>query len=266
MRILLTNDDGINAEGLASLRRIAAALSDDVWVCAPEIEQSGAGRALTLSDPVRVRRIEPKVFAVSGTPTDCAMIAIQELVTGKRPDLVLSGVNRGQNLAEDVTLSGTVAGALQGMAMGVPSIALSQSLMRFDERVEASFDVADHFGPGLIQRLIELGWPEKVILNINFPPVAIDQVKGVEITRQGSRDQHHLHFERRMDLRGRDYFWLGFQGQMSKPVDGTDLAAVYAGRISVCPLHIDLTHRETVARLKGLLGGAPPSLKMVGEA
>ena len=99
MRILLTNDDGINADGLAALRRIAAKLSDDVWVCAPEIEQSGAGRALTLSDPVRVRQIEPKVFAVSGTPTDCAMIAIQELVTGGTPDLVLSGVNRGQNMA-----------------------------------------------------------------------------------------------------------------------------------------------------------------------
>jgi 5'-nucleotidase len=265
VRILLTNDDGIHAEGLAALRRIAAELSDDVWICAPEIEQSGAGRALTLSDPVRVRQIEPRVFAVSGTPTDCAMIAIQELVIGKRPDLVLSGVNRGQNMAEDVTLSGTVAGALQGMAMGIPSISLSQALMRFDERVEASFDVAEHYGPGLIQRLISLGWPEKVILNVNFPPVSVDQVRGVEVTRQGARDQHHLHFERRMDLRGRDYFWLGFQGQMSKPDEGTDLAAVYGGVISVTPLHIDLTHKETVSRLKGLIGGAPPALRKASE-
>jgi len=265
VRILLTNDDGIHADGLAALRRIAARLSDDVWVCAPEVEQSGAGRALTLSDPVRVRQIEPRVFAVSGTPTDCAMIAIQELVTGGKPDLVLSGVNRGQNLAEDVTLSGTVAGALQGMAMGVPSIALSQSVMRFDDRVRASFEVAEHFGPGLVQRLIALGWPENVVINVNFPPVPVADVTGVEVTRQGSRDQHHLHFERRTDLRGRDYFWMGFQGQPSTPPDGVDLAAVYGGRISVTPLHIDLTHQETVARLKGLLGGVPPTFHPAGE-
>ena len=202
MRILLTNDDGIAADGLAALRRIAAELSDDVWVCAPEQEQSGAGRALTLSEPVRVREIAPKVFAVSGTPTDCAMIAIQELMPDRRPDLVLSGVNRGQNVAESVTLSGTVAGALQGMAMGVPSIALSQALMRYDEKFVASFAVAEHFGPGLIQRLLAVGWPEKVILNVNFPPVEVEDVEGVSVTQQGARDHHHLHFQRRTDPRG----------------------------------------------------------------
>lgn len=260
MRILLTNDDGIAAEGLAALRRIANALSDDVWVCAPEQEQSGAGRALTLSEPVRVRQIEPQVFAVSGTPTDCAMLAIQELIPGRRPDLVLSGVNRGQNVAESVTLSGTVAGALQGMAMGIPSIALSQALMRFDEKIIASFDVAEHFGPGLIQRLISVGWPEKVILNINFPPVAVGDVKGVEVTHQGARDHHHLHFQRRTDPRGRDYFWMSFEGRPSTPPAGSDLEAVFGGHISVTPLHIDLTHRETAAKLRGLVGGAPPRL------
>src|SRR3954462_8147570 len=127
MRILLTNDDGINAEGLQALERIARALSDDVWICAPEYEQSGASRALTLSDPIRVRRLDPRRFAVEGTPTDCVMMAVQQLIDdGQQPDLVLSGVNRGQNLAEDVTLSGTVAGAIEGMVHGIPSIALSQ--------------------------------------------------------------------------------------------------------------------------------------------
>lgn len=260
MRILLTNDDGIAADGLAALRRIAAQLSDDVWVCAPEQEQSGAGRALTLSEPVRVRQIEAKVFAVSGTPTDCAMIAIQELMPDRRPDLVLSGVNRGQNVAESVTLSGTVAGALQGMAMGVPSIALSQALMRYDEKIVASFDVAEHFGPGLIQRLLAVGWPEKVILNVNFPPVEVKDVKGVAVTQQGARDHHHLHFQRRTDPRGRDYFWMGFEGRPSTPPPGSDLEAVFGGNISVTPLHIDLTHRETVAKLQGLIGGSPPRL------
>jgi 5'-nucleotidase len=260
VRILLTNDDGINAEGLAVLRRIAAQLSDDVWVSAPEVEQSGAGRALTLSDPVRVRRVGDREFAVAGTPTDCVMLAIQELMPDKAPDLVLSGVNRGQNMAEDVTLSGTVAGALQGMAMGVPSIALSQALMRFDERIEANFDTAEHYAPGLIQRLLQLGWPPRVVMNLNFPPVAVDQVKAVEVTAQGSREQNHLHFERRMDLRGRDYFWMGFQGHPAQPPEGVDLAALYSGKISVTPLHIDLTHFETVHKMRGLLGGVPPRL------
>ena len=127
MRILITNDDGIAAEGLQVLERIAAQLGDEIWVCAPEYEQSGASRALTLVDPLRVRKIEERRFAVDGTPTDCVMLAMQELMP-QRPDLVLSGVNRGQNLAEDVTLSGTVAGAIEGMALGIRSIALSQAM------------------------------------------------------------------------------------------------------------------------------------------
>src|SRR3954466_4786341 len=166
MRILLTNDDGIHAPGLEALERIARALSDDIWIVAPEYEQSGASRALTLSDPIRVRRIDPRRFAVEGTPTDCVAIAVQQLIDGPAPDLVLSGVNRGQNLAEDVTLSGTVAGAIEGMALGVPSIALSQ--MGFYEP-GTSFEAAETFGPGIIKRLVEIGWPSDVVLNVNFP-------------------------------------------------------------------------------------------------
>ena len=253
MRILLTNDDGVNAEGLVALREIAAELSDDVWVAAPEIEQSGASRALTLSNPVRVRRLEPRAFAVSGTPTDCVMLAIQELIEGAKPDLVLSGVNRGQNLAQDVTLSGTVAGALQGMAMGVPSIALSQALIRHEEQVIASFEPAKAHGAALIRRLLKAGWPAGSVINVNFPPVEPQEVRGVEVTAQGARDQHHLHFQRRSDLRGRDYYWLGFQGVVSAPPPGVDLHAVQSGRISVTPLHIDMTDRSALGALQSAL-------------
>src|SRR5689334_17943400 len=166
LRILLTNDDGIHADGLAALERIAAKLSDDVWVVAPEYEQSGASRALTLADPIRVRELSERRFATTGTPTDCVMLAFNELVPGKRPDLVLSGVNRGANLAEDVTLSGTVAGAIEGMALGIPSIALSQ--MGFYEPGN-SFEPAETFGPGVIKRLVEIGWPSDVVPTITFP-------------------------------------------------------------------------------------------------
>ncbi len=261
MRVLLTNDDGIGAEGFACLRRIAAKLSNDVWISAPEAEQSGASRALTLTEPVRVRQIDARSWAVSGTPTDCVMLAIQEFMADGPPDLVLSGVNRGQNLAEDVTFSGTVAGALQGMTLGVPSIALSQSLLNFHERGAVRFEVADVYGPGLIARLVQLGWPADVVMNVNFPDVAPEAVEGVEVTVQGRRDHHPMHFERRTDLRGRDYYWMGFRGKLSQPADGTDLRAVYEGRISVTPLHVDLTHLSTVHDLRGRLGGSVPRLQ-----
>lgn len=261
MRILLTNDDGINAEGFVSLERIAAQLSDDVWVAAPEHEQSGASRALTLSEPLRVRRVGEKRFAISGTPTDCVMLAIEELMKDHRPDLVLSGVNRGHNTAEDVTVSGTVAGAIQGMALGVPAMALSQALAVFHDDVVAHWETAEAYAPGIIQRLLEAGWPKDVIININFPNLPPQKVESVEVTRQGLRDLHNMRAEKRTDLRGRDYYWMGFTARRPTVGDDTDLAAVLAGRISVTPLHIDLTHMPTVHALKGVLGGAPPKLR-----
>ncbi len=258
MRILITNDDGIRAEGLEVLERIARTLSDDIWVVAPELEQSGASRALTLSQPLRAMALGERRFAVAGTPTDCVMLAVQELIEGPAPDLVLSGVNRGQNLAEDVSLSGTVAGAIEGMALGIPSIALSQSMAIFHDEVKAFYETAEHFGPGLIRKLLSVGWPADVILNVNFPARAPDAVSAVEVTRQGFRDIRTRFAERRTDLRGRDYFWMGFKAQASTPPEGTDLAAIYQGRISVTPLHIDLTHMKTVHDLKSVIGGAPP--------
>jgi 5'-nucleotidase len=261
LRILLTNDDGIHADGLAALERIAAAISDDVWVAAPEIEQSGASRALTLSEPLRVRKAGARRFAVSGTPTDCVMLGIEELLKDRRPDLVLSGVNRGHNTAEDVTMSGTVAGAIQGMALGVPAMALSQSLAVFHDDVIAHWETAEAYAPGIIERLLEAGWPRDVIININFPNLPPEAVDTVEVTRQGLRDIHNMRAEKRTDLRGRDYYWMGFTARRPAMGEGTDLAAVLAGRISVTPLHIDLTHMPTVHALKGVLGGPPPKLR-----
>jgi 5'-nucleotidase len=257
LRILLTNDDGIHAEGLAALERIAAQLSDDIWICAPEYEQSGASRALTLADPIRVRRLGERRFATTGTPTDCVLMGIHELVEGKRPDLVLSGVNRGANLAEDVTMSGTVAGAIEAMALGVPGIALSQ--MGFYEP-GASYGPAEAFAPGIIKKLVEAGWANNVIMNINFPNGPIAAITEVEVTRQGFRDAHIRHAEKRTDLRGREYYWMGFRQERSKPAQGTDLRALSEGRISVTPLHIDLTHMPSVHELKKVLGGAPPRI------
>lgn len=259
MRILLTNDDGVHAAGLAALEQIAKVLSDDVWICAPEYEQSGASRALTLSDPVRVRKLDERRFSTSGTPTDCVMLAVTELMGGLRPDLVLSGVNHGANLAEDVTLSGTVAGAIEGMTMGVPSIALSQTGWP-EAAPDGMFEPAVRFGPGVVKRLMEIGWPRDVVMNVNFPSRPADEISEIEVTRQTFRDTALRHAEKRTDLRNRDYYWMGFRRELSKPAEGTDLRAIYDGKISVTPLHIDLTHVETVFRLKGVLGGAPPKV------
>ncbi|GGZ36661.1 5'/3'-nucleotidase SurE [Asticcacaulis endophyticus] len=260
MRILLTNDDGIEAYGLKVLRDIAHALSDDVWICAPLTEQSGKGRGITLHEPLRAKRIDHQVYAVSGTPTDCVQIAINDLLSVP-PDLVLSGVNRGFNLAQDVTLSGTVAGALQGMSLGVPSIALSQCL-DFDIDVEAQWSSAVAYGAPVISNLLEHGWPKDIVININFPDCDAEAVTGVEVTKQGFRDLHEMHAVKRVDPRGRDYYWMNFHNLEHTLVDGTDLKAVADNRISVTPLHLDLTHYETFHHLRKTLGGGAAPKKV----
>ncbi len=248
MRILLTNDDGIHAPGLSVLESIARELSDDIWIAAPEVEQSGQSRSITLTQPVRTREVREKCWAVMGTPTDCVLLAVHELMDGK-PDLILSGVNRGQNIAEDTSLSGTIAGAMFGMHLGVPSIALSQA-QSFRERGSLPWETSKSWGARVIKPLIEQGWPDDVVMNINFPDREPDDVAGIEVTRQGFRDEQIIHTERREDLRGNDYFWIGFRGRLSQPPEGTDLRAIYEGRISVTPLHVDLTHNRYLEKLK----------------
>jgi len=252
MRILCTNDDGIHARGLESLVTIARELSDDVWVVAPHEEQSGAARALTLANPIRVREYDPRRFSVSGTPSDAVMMATQKLLGGVMPDLVLSGVNNGQNLAEDVTVSGTIAGAFQGMSLGVKSIALS--LARF-QRDKAKWRTPEHHAPAIIRKLLDTGWPADVVININFPDREPDDVAGIEVTRQGHRDDFKLFIEERQDLRGGKYYWYGYEGSLSNPPQGVDLRAVYDGKISVTPLHLALTHEDSRAALSAAFGG-----------
>lgn len=252
-RILVTNDDGINASGLKALEEIAHSLSDDVWVVAPETEQSGAGHSLTLTQALRVMRIDDKKFAVRGTPTDCVMLATNHVIKDKRPTLVLSGVNRGINLGEDVTYSGTVAGAIEGTLTGISSIALSQA--RDTEERRADFSPAVKFAPDIIRKLVGAGWSDDVLFNINFPALSVDEVKGVKVTTLGKRDLAQLNVEKRVDPRGYPYYWFGMGRGFSDPGEETDLHVVRDGYISVTPLHLDLTHYETRNDMKGLLEG-----------
>lgn len=249
MRILLTNDDGINAAGLEVLERIAAALSDDVWVVAPADEQSGAGHSLTLSRPVRLRKLSERRFCVTGTPTDAVMMATSHLLKDDPPNLILSGVNRGANLGEDVTYSGTVSAAMEGALAGIPSIALSQSYSREGLGDDVPFAAAEHWADEVLRPLIGAPMDHRTLININFPALPAADVRGIRVVRQGFRDYGRLRIVKRMDPRGYHYYWFGLGPMEHTPGHATDLEAIADGYIAVTPLHLDLTHEASLATL-----------------
>ena len=247
MRILVTNDDGIHAPGLAVLERIAQELSDDVWVVAPETDQSGVSHSLSLNDPLRLRAVEERRFAVKGTPTDCVIMGLRHVMREVRPDLVLSGVNRGQNVAEDVTYSGTVAGAMEGTILGVPSIALSQAYGP-GGRAAIKWQCAERHAPAVVRRILAEGIPPNVLVNVNFPDCEPGEVRGIAVTAQGQRTQELLRIDERVDGRGNPYFWVAFAKGRSVPANGSDLWALADSRISVTPLRLDMTDEPTMTR------------------
>ncbi len=244
-RILLSNDDGVEAPGLKSLARIAASLSDDVWIVAPETEQSGAGHSLTLRRPLRIRRIEERRYAVDGTPTDCVLLAINEILKDRKPTLVLSGINRGGNLGEDVTYSGTVAAAMEGTVLGVPSIALSQE---YPLGEAVPWETGEALGPDLIRRLCAIGWPRNSLININFPAVGADRVSGIRAAAQGRRKIGDQIVTGR-DPRGAPYYWIGSMRTEDPTVAGTDLNAVHANAVAVTPIAMNMTDHPTLTKL-----------------
>ena len=249
LRILVTNDDGIHAPGLEIAEKIARSLTDDVWIVAPETEQSGASHSLTLTLPLRLREVETRRYALTGTPTDCVMMGVSEILKDKPPSLVLSGVNRGSNIADDVTYSGTIAGAMEGCALGIPSIALSQAY-GFEEGYKVRWQCAEAHGADVIRRLLAVGWPDETLMNVNFPDCEPGDVGGIDITAQGKRDMQTATMDRRVDMRGNPYYWIGFKRVRSHPDSGTDLHAIYNRRISITPLHLNLTEFKVLESLR----------------
>lgn len=247
MRILITNDDGIHAPGLAVLERIATQLSDDALVVAPEYDQSGVAHSLSLNDPLRLRKISERRFAVKGTPTDCIIMGVRSILQGARPDLVLSGVNRGQNVADDISYSGTVAGAMEGTMLGIPSIALSQCYGPGGHEA-IHWDCAEVHAPRLIKALLDEGIDRNTLINVNFPDCPADAVVGVEVTVQGRRDMQVIKIDPRLDGRGNPYYWIAFDRETTQPPPGTDLQALRDKRISVTPLRLDMTDEASLAR------------------
>ncbi len=251
MRILVTNDDGIHAPGFAVLESIAGRLSEDVWAVAPAEEQSGAGHSLTLTRPIRLRQHGERRFSVSGTPTDAVMMALAHIMKDNPPDLILSGVNRGANLAEDVTYSGTVSAAMEGALAGVRSIALSQVYAREGMGDAVPFAAAEAWAERVLKPLIDAPFTPGTLVNVNFPALAPEAVNGIRVCRQGIRDYGRLRIVERTDPRGYRYYWFGLAPTVETPGHQTDLEAVADGFISVTPLYLDLTHEPGLELLAG---------------
>jgi len=245
-RVLISNDDGIDAPGLKMLERVMAKLAGEVWVVAPETEQSAASHSLTLRQPLRIRKVSSRRFAVNGTPTDSVLLGINEVMKEHRPDLVLSGVNRGGNLGEDVIYSGTVAAAMEGTLMDFPAIALSQ-LCR--DRHPVKWATTEKWLPKVLKGLMKMPFPRSVLVNVNFPDVVAAAVSGIEVTRQGRR-KIGGDLQSGVDPRGDTYFWVGPQRVEDKFRQGSDLEAVNRGAISISPLSTDLSHSGALKKLK----------------
>ena len=246
-RILVSNDDGINGPGLEVLIRVARTLSDDVWVVVPDREQSGASHSLTLQHPLRVRSVGDQIWTVNGTPTDSVLLAVHHIIKDKKPDLVLSGINRGANLGEDVTYSGTVAAAMEGTLLGIPSIALSQVYEQDTDVIH--WATSEAFAASVISQLFAVGWPENVLMNVNFPDVPPSAVAGIEVVPQGLHRVGDYLIER-IDPRGMPYVWVGAQRAVEVPPPDTDLESISRGAITISPLRVDFTDYDVLKSLQ----------------
>jgi len=241
--ILVSNDDGVRSEGIEALADAMKALGT-VHVVAPDRERSAAGHSLTLSHPLRVEKLGPRVWSVDGTPTDCVNLGVNGILRGKRIDLLVSGINKGANLGDDITYSGTVSAAIEGTLLGIPSIAVSlvtRSRFRFDVAVGYALEVA--------KKVLRKGLPGDTLLNVNVPNVPREEIRGVRVTRQGKRVYGDLIVEKR-DPRGRKYYWIGGDHLRSEEIPGSDLEAIEGKFVSITPIHLDLTNYAALRALR----------------
>ncbi len=252
-RVLVTNDDGIHAPGLEILEKIARTLSKDVWVVAPDAEQSGAGHSLTLSNPIRFRQHGERRFSIFGTPTDSVIMAAKVLVPkDKKISLVLSGVNRGANVAEDITHSGTVAGAMEGTLCDIPSIALSQSFEFWKTNPVIHWETALKYAPDVIRKLTAKGWGLHTMMNVNFPDVPPSKVKGIKLVPHGRRDTPK-HLTEGTDPKGRKYYWVNWADEgVHRDREDCDLTWMKKKYITITPIKMDLTDYSSLEAIQSI--------------
>jgi 5'-nucleotidase len=237
-RVLIVNDDGVEAHGIKLLEEIAREFTNDVWVVAPDEEKSGFSHSISMTVPIRVRKIDDHHFAVKGTPTDCALLAIYEFMGARAPTVLLSGINRGANLAEDITYSGTAAAAMEGALLGIRSIALSQV---FALGGKVHWATARRFAPPVLERLLSCDWEPGTFVNVNFPDAPHENAGPVRVTTQGRRLPGSFRPVRRVDEREFPYYWIKMTYKTGALEVGTDLRAIADNEVSVTPMHLDLT-------------------------
>lgn len=250
-RILLANDDGIYAPGLHMLHECIVELCDDVWVVAPLSEQSGAGHSLSMQRPLRIKEIEDRKYSVDGTPTDCVVLGITEVLKDKKPDFVFSGINYGRNVADHVTYSGTVAAAMEAVILGIPSIALSLEVDH--KHGYPAWETVIYHLPSILEKVCTQSWDKNVFLNINFPNLPADQVKGVRVVSQGSRRTNRPPLTRE-DPFGKTYYWIDVFDQRDTNPD-TDIASLRDGYITITPLSVNLTHGDSLTFFEEMIHG-----------
>jgi 5'-nucleotidase len=241
--ILVSNDDGFRSDGIVALAESLRSLGT-VYVVAPDRERSAAGHSLTLSHPLRVEKVGHRVYAVDGTPTDCVNLAVNGILRKKKIDLLVSGINKGANMGDDITYSGTVSAAMEGTLLGIPSIAVS-----LVSRNHFRFEAAAKFAAQVAHKVLRRRLPKDTLLNVNLPNVPLEEIQGVKITRQGKRVYGEAVVEKR-DPRGRKYYWIGGDTLDRHDIPGSDLEAVEQNYISITPIHLDLTHYESLRTLK----------------
>ena len=242
--ILISNDDGVDAPGIRALAEVLRPLGK-VTVIAPLTEQSASSHALTLHHPLRVKQLSPDTYAVEGTPTDCVLLAVREFLDTP-PDLVVSGINQGPNLGEDVLYSGTVAAAMEGALLGFGAVALSLASWKFHD-----FDPAAEVARNIISRLLEADPPRQLLLNVNVPAAPLKELRGFRVTKLGSRVYNDAIIKKE-DPRGRDYYWIGGSDPTWRPTSNSDFQAVEDGCVSITPLRLDLTAQDGFEFLNGL--------------
>lgn len=260
MRILVTNDDGINAPGLAVLERIAAQIAGpdgEVWVVAPAFEQSGVAHKISYTHPMMIAKLGPRRYAAEGSPADCVLAGFYEVLQGAKPDLVLSGVNRGNNSAENALYSGTLGGAMEAALQGLPAIALSQYMGPQTEDMSDPFEPAIDHGVAVVRALLDRGlWDTenyRLFYNVNFPPVPTAKVKGIKVAAQGFREHNAFGVEPHISPSGRKFLWIKGGPQHMPTAPGTDAAVNLDGWISVTPMRADLTAHDALADLAARL-------------
>ena len=255
MRVLVSNDDGVDAPGIRILAEGLRAAGHDVVVVAPDRDRSGASNSLTLDLPVRVARVDDRTWRVHGTPTDCVHVALAGLLE-EEPDIVVSGINTCGNLGDDVIYSGTVAAAMEGRFLGLPALALSLCTCEGSRR---QYETAARAAVELVARLATDPLPADTILNVNVPDLAWDEIAGFEVTRLGNRHRAEECVSQ-VDARGRRWFWIGPAGAEQDAGAGTDFHAVRTGNISVTPIHVDLTRYQALDQVAGWIGGLGEAL------